>query len=69
MVIFHFTMFLIHRVSNFLFQMLKHCSTKIKIGFVRYEQSSQCKSMRDSSVSYASAAAKVDVSGEEEKKD
>ena len=49
--------------------MLKHCSTKIKIGFVRYEQSSQCKNMRDSSVSYASAAAKVDASGEEEKQD
>ena len=69
MIIFHFTMFRIHHASNFLLQMLKHCSTKVKIGFVRYEQSSQCKSMRDSSVSYASAAAKVDVSGEEEKKD
>jgi len=57
-----------HPISVFL-HMLKHCSTKVKIGFVRYEQSSQCKSMRDSSVSYASAAAKVDVSGEEEKKD
>jgi AmmeMemoRadiSam system protein B len=56
-----------HPISVFL-HMLKHCSTKIKIGFVRYEQSSQCKSMRDSSVSYASAAAKVDASGEEEKK-
>lgn len=42
-----------------LWQMLKNCSTKIKIGFLRYEQSSQCKSMRDSSVSYASAAAKI----------
>lgn len=40
-------------------QMLKNCSGKIKIGFVRYEQSSQCESMGDSSVSYASAAAKV----------
>lgn len=36
-----------HPISVFL-SMLKHCSTKIKIGFVRYEQSSQCKSMRDS---------------------
>lgn len=42
-------------------QMLKHSSTKIKIKFLRYEQSSQCKTMRDSSVSYASAAAKVDA--------
>lgn len=42
-------------------QMLKNCSTKIKVKFLRYEQSSQCKSMRDSSVSYASAAAKVDA--------
>jgi predicted class III extradiol MEMO1 family dioxygenase len=58
-----------HPVCINYFQMLKHCSTKIKIGFVRYEQSSQCKSMRDSSVSYASAAAKVDTSGEEEDKD
>jgi predicted class III extradiol MEMO1 family dioxygenase len=49
--------------------MLKHCSTKIKIGFVRYEQSSQCKNMSDSSVSYASAAAKVEAPGEEENKD
>ncbi|CAL5078742.1 unnamed protein product [Urochloa decumbens] len=57
-----------HPISIFL-HMLKHCSTKIKIGFVRYEQSSQCKSMRDSSVSYASAAAKVDASGEEENND
>jgi len=48
-----------HPISVFL-HMLKHCSAKIKISFLRYEQSSQCKSMRDSSVSYASAAAKVD---------
>lgn len=58
-----------HPISVFL-HMLKHCSTKIKIGFVRYEQSSQCKNMRDSSVSYASAAAKVaGASGEEDKQD
>uniref|UniRef100_A0A0E0LTI3 MEMO1 family protein n=1 Tax=Oryza punctata TaxID=4537 RepID=A0A0E0LTI3_ORYPU len=55
-----------HPISVFL-SMLKHCSTKIKIGFVWYEQSSQCRSMRDSSVSYASAAAKVDTPAEEEK--
>ncbi|XP_062117609.1 uncharacterized protein LOC133831362 [Humulus lupulus] len=47
-----------HPISVFL-HMLRGCSTKIKINFLRYEQSSQCKSMRDSSVSYASAAAKV----------
>ena len=41
--------------------MLKQSSTKMKIKFLRYEQSSQCKTMRDSSVSYASAAAKVDA--------
>ncbi|CAL9072463.1 Memo-like protein [Musa troglodytarum] len=45
-----------HPISVFL-HMLKNCSAKIKIGFLQYEQSSQCKSMRDSSVSYASAAA------------
>lgn len=44
------------------YQMLRNCSTKIKIKFLRYEQSSQCKSNRDSSVSYASAAAKTDDS-------
>ncbi|XP_022996626.1 protein MEMO1-like [Cucurbita maxima] len=49
-----------HPISVFL-HMLKHSSTKIKIKFLRYEQSSQCKTMRDSSVSYASAAAKVDA--------
>ncbi|KAL8162007.1 hypothetical protein V2J09_013496 [Rumex salicifolius] len=48
-----------HPIGVFL-HMLKHCSTKMKVRFLRYEQSSQCKSMRDSSVSYASAAAKVD---------
>ncbi|KAK6927586.1 MEMO1 family, partial [Dillenia turbinata] len=46
-----------HPISVFL-HMLRNCSTKIRINFLRYEQSSQCKSMRDSSVSYASAAAK-----------
>ncbi|CAL0327190.1 unnamed protein product [Lupinus luteus] len=48
-----------HPISVFL-HMLRNCSTKIKIKFLRYEQSSQCKSTRDSSVSYASAAAKID---------
>jgi hypothetical protein len=48
-----------HPISVFL-HMLKNSSTKMKINFLRYEQSSQCKSMRDSSVSYASAVSKVD---------
>ncbi|KAL8215366.1 hypothetical protein R6Q57_004815 [Mikania cordata] len=48
-----------HPISVFL-HMSKNCSTKIKIKFLRYEQSSQCKSTRDSSVSYASAVAKLD---------
>ncbi|XP_021739109.1 protein MEMO1-like [Chenopodium quinoa] len=48
-----------HPISVFL-HMLMNSATKIKIKFLRYEQSSQCKSMRDSSVSYASAAAKVE---------
>ncbi|KAL6296692.1 hypothetical protein ACE6H2_004834 [Prunus campanulata] len=30
--------------------MLKNCSTSIKINFLRYEQSSQCRTMRDSSM-------------------
>ncbi|KAF3782795.1 memo1 protein [Nymphaea thermarum] len=47
-----------HPISVFL-HMLKHGSTKMKVSFVRYEQSSQCRSMRDSSVSYASATAKA----------
>lgn len=49
-----------HPISVFL-HMLRNCSTKIKVKFLRYEQSSPCKSMKDSSVSYASAAAKVDT--------
>ncbi|CAA6670444.1 unnamed protein product [Spirodela intermedia] len=48
-----------HPISVFL-HMIKRSSTKISIRFLWYEQSSQCKSMRDSSVSYASAAAKAD---------
>ncbi|CAK9146447.1 unnamed protein product [Ilex paraguariensis] len=49
-----------HPISVFL-HMLRICPMKIKVNFLRYEQSSQCKNMRDSSVSYASAAAKVDT--------
>ncbi|MBA0774229.1 hypothetical protein Gotri_009451 [Gossypium trilobum] len=49
-----------HPISVFL-HMLRNSSTRIKIKFLRYEQSSQCKTTRDSSVSYASAAAKVDA--------
>ncbi|KAL6290472.1 hypothetical protein ACE6H2_007982 [Prunus campanulata] len=30
--------------------MLKNCSTSMKIKFLRYEQSSQCKTMRDSRI-------------------
>ncbi|KAB2629435.1 protein MEMO1-like [Pyrus ussuriensis x Pyrus communis] len=47
-----------HPISVFL-HMLRNCPINIKINFLRYEQSSQCKTTRDSSVSYASAAAKV----------
>lgn len=48
-----------HPISVFL-HMLRNSSTKVKINFLQYEQSSQCRSTRDSSVSYASAAVKVD---------
>ncbi|KAK9100536.1 hypothetical protein Scep_023966 [Stephania cephalantha] len=48
-----------HPISVFLY-MLKNCEAKIKINFLWYEQSSKCETMRDSSVSYASAAATVD---------
>lgn len=44
------------------YQMLRNCPTKIKIKFLCYEQSTPCHSTRDSSVSYASAAAKIDDS-------
>ncbi|XP_047340560.1 protein MEMO1 [Impatiens glandulifera] len=47
-----------HPISVFL-HMVKSSTVKIKIKFLRYEQSSQCKTTRDSSVSYASAAAKT----------
>lgn len=43
-----------HPIGVFL-NMMKHCASQMRIKFVQYEQSSQCKSMRDSSVSYASA--------------
>ncbi|KAE8700317.1 Protein MEMO1 [Hibiscus syriacus] len=49
-----------HPISVFL-HMLRNITTRIKIKFLRYEQSSKCKTTRDSSVSYASAAAKVDA--------
>jgi len=49
-----------HPISVFL-HMLKNCGVKIKISFLQYEQSSQCRSMRDSSVSYASAVAKEEA--------
>ncbi|KAK1284585.1 hypothetical protein QJS10_CPB21g01138 [Acorus calamus] len=42
-------------------KMLRNCSQNIKINFLRYEPSCQCRSMRDSSVSYASAAAKMEL--------
>ncbi|KMZ75764.1 Protein MEMO1 [Zostera marina] len=48
-----------HPISVFL-HMLKNSLKNISINFMFYEQSSQCKSMRDSSVSYASAVAKSD---------
>ncbi|TVU30242.1 hypothetical protein EJB05_21852, partial [Eragrostis curvula] len=54
-----------HPISVFL-HMLKHCSLKLKVNFIRYDQSSQCIGMEDSSVSYACAVAKVDPSREEE---
>ncbi|XP_039141398.1 protein MEMO1 [Dioscorea cayenensis subsp. rotundata] len=47
-----------HPISVFL-HMLKNSAMKININFLQYEQSSQCRNMRDSSVSYASAAAKL----------
>lgn len=43
-----------HPIGVFL-HMLRHCATRMRIKFVQYEQSSPCKSLRDSSVSYASA--------------
>lgn len=46
-------------ISCLIFQMLKNSAMKININFLQYEQSSQCRNMRDSSVSYASAAAKL----------
>jgi AmmeMemoRadiSam system protein B len=48
-----------HPIGVFL-NMLKDCMTRMRIKFVQYEQSSHCKSMRDSSVSYASAVVTVE---------
>ncbi|KAL6604039.1 hypothetical protein ACP70R_044400 [Stipagrostis hirtigluma subsp. patula] len=56
-----------HPISVFL-HMLKHCSTKINVAFIRYDQSSKCNGMEDSSVSYACAVAKAVPSGEDNKK-
>ncbi|BBM99718.1 MEMO1 family protein [Marchantia polymorpha subsp. ruderalis] len=50
-----------HPIGVFL-NMLEHCNTRLQIKFLQYEQSSHCKSMRDSSVSYASAVATVAAS-------
>nr|CAB3446674.1 unnamed protein product [Digitaria exilis] len=57
-----------HPISVFL-HMLKNCLVKVKVKFIRYDQSSQCNAMEDSSVSYACAVGKVDPSGEDEKKE
>ncbi|KAJ7552957.1 hypothetical protein O6H91_06G078300 [Diphasiastrum complanatum] len=43
-----------HPIGVFL-HMQKNCSTTLQIKFLQYEQSSHCRSLRDSSVSYASA--------------
>lgn len=48
-----------HPIAVFL-HMAKNCSINVRIKFLRYEQSSHCKSMRDSSVSYASAVVTVE---------
>ncbi|GJM84897.1 hypothetical protein PR202_ga00610 [Eleusine coracana subsp. coracana] len=56
-----------HPISVFL-HMLNHCSVKLKVNFIRYDQSSQCIGMEDSSVSYAcGVVVKVNPSGGEEK--
>ncbi|GJN20947.1 hypothetical protein PR202_gb08388 [Eleusine coracana subsp. coracana] len=53
-----------HPISVFL-HMLNHCSVKLKVNFIRYDQSSQCIGMEDSSVSYACRiVVKVNPSGE-----
>lgn len=51
-----------HPIAVFL-HAARACATKLAINFRRYEQSSKCKSMADSSVSYASAI--VTVAGPE----
>ncbi|XWS72707.1 hypothetical protein CRYUN_Cryun02cG0063600 [Craigia yunnanensis] len=50
-----------HPISVFL-HMLTNSSTKIKIKFLRYEQSSQCKTMRDSSLRFLSFYSTLDFS-------
>ncbi|CAL4887715.1 unnamed protein product [Urochloa decumbens] len=57
-----------HPISVFL-HMLKYCSMNVKVKFTRYDQSSKCSGMEDSSVSYACAVAKVDPSGEDKKEE
>lgn len=49
-----------HAIGVFL-HVLQNCSTKMKFKFVQYEQSGQCKTVHDSSVSYASAVARVET--------
>lgn len=48
-----------HPIAVFM-HMKKNCETLVKIKFLQYEQSNQCMSKRESSVSYASAVATVD---------
>ncbi|KAF8686224.1 hypothetical protein HU200_043605 [Digitaria exilis] len=57
------------RIGMEIIEMLKNCLVKVKVKFIRYDQSSQCNAMEDSSVSYACAVGKVDPSGEDEKKE
>lgn len=44
---------------NLRVQALAHCETRFDVKFVRYAQSSKCKTEKDSSVSYASAVVRV----------
>ncbi|EFJ35137.1 hypothetical protein SELMODRAFT_438442 [Selaginella moellendorffii] len=43
-----------------LLHMIQDCNTKLELRFLQYEQSSHCKTSRDSSVSYASAVITVE---------
>lgn len=42
-----------------LLEALSHCQTKFSLNFVKYAQSNQCKTEKDSSVSYAAAVIRV----------